>query len=224
VYEQTLGEEKFTFVENVPNTHSVTILIKGPNKHTIEQITDAIRDGLRAVKNAIEDKSVVPGAGAFEVACSEHLMKKFHNEVDGKARMGVAAFAEALLIIPKVLAQNSGFDPQDILVTLQQEVSKGHVVGLDVVSGEPVNPETEGIWDNYRVKRQLLHSACASFFLSFFFFFFFFPATQLTPFFFAGLSTVVASNLLLVDEIVRAGKTAAAKPTPTEADENEMES
>lgn len=29
VYEHTLGEEKFTFVENVPNTHSVTILIKG---------------------------------------------------------------------------------------------------------------------------------------------------------------------------------------------------
>lgn len=34
------------------------------------------------------------------------------NEVKGKARLGVAAYAEALLVIPKVLAINSGFDAQ----------------------------------------------------------------------------------------------------------------
>lgn len=34
---------------------SCTILIKGPNEHTISMIKDAIRDGLRAVKNMIED-------------------------------------------------------------------------------------------------------------------------------------------------------------------------
>lgn len=27
----------------------------GPNKHTLTQIKDAVHDGLRAVKNAIED-------------------------------------------------------------------------------------------------------------------------------------------------------------------------
>jgi hypothetical protein len=32
-----------------------------------------VRDGLRAVKNAIEDGAVVPGAGAFEVAAAAHL-------------------------------------------------------------------------------------------------------------------------------------------------------
>lgn len=37
------------------NPLSVTLLIKGPNKHTLIQIKDALRDGLRAVKNAIED-------------------------------------------------------------------------------------------------------------------------------------------------------------------------
>ena len=34
------------------------------------QIKDAIRDGLRAVKNTIDDQAVVPGGGAFEVAAS----------------------------------------------------------------------------------------------------------------------------------------------------------
>ena len=49
------GEDKFTFVEECQNPLSVTLLVKGPNKHTLTQIKDAIHDGLRAVKNAIED-------------------------------------------------------------------------------------------------------------------------------------------------------------------------
>lgn len=49
------GEEKYTFIEKCDNPRSVTLLIRGPNKHTLIQIKDAVRDGLRAVKNAIED-------------------------------------------------------------------------------------------------------------------------------------------------------------------------
>lgn len=55
------GESKYTFVEECKNPRSVTILIKGPNNHTITQIKDAIRDGLRAVKNAIEDGKIQGG-------------------------------------------------------------------------------------------------------------------------------------------------------------------
>ena len=56
------GEQKFTFVEESKNPTSVTLLLKGPNKHTIVQIKDAIRDGLRATKNALED-----GEGVFHL-------------------------------------------------------------------------------------------------------------------------------------------------------------
>lgn len=49
------GEEKFTFIEDIPNPQSVTILLRGPNKHTLTQLKDAVHDGLRAVKNAISD-------------------------------------------------------------------------------------------------------------------------------------------------------------------------
>ncbi len=62
----------------------------GPNKHTITQIKDAVRDGLRAVKNAIEDGSVVPGAGAYEVAAHAALTSaEFLNSVRGRAKYGV---------------------------------------------------------------------------------------------------------------------------------------
>uniref|UniRef100_F7ABN1 Chaperonin containing TCP1 subunit 6A n=1 Tax=Xenopus tropicalis TaxID=8364 RepID=F7ABN1_XENTR len=176
VYEYTLGEEKFTFIEQCENPRSVTLLIKGPNKHTITQIKDAIRDGLRAVKNAIEDCSVVPGAGALEVAIADALVKHKPN-VKGRAQLGVQAFADALLIIPKVLAQNSGYDPQETLVKLQTEYAdSSQLIGVDLNTGEPMISSEAGIWDNYSVKKQLLHSC-----------------------------TVIASNILLVDEIMRAG-------------------
>lgn len=175
VYEQVLGEDKYTFVEDVANPLSCTILIKGPNGHTLTQINDAVRDGLRAVKNAIEDEYVVPGAGAFQVALHQHLMKH-KDTVKGRAKMGVMAFADAMLAIPKILALNGGFDAQDILVAMQEECAAGHVTGVDLRSGETLDPVQEGIWDNYRVIRHMLHSC-----------------------------TIIASNMLLVDEMMRAG-------------------
>jgi len=176
VYEHVLGEEKFTFVEDCRNPLSVTLLIKGPNKYTLSQTKDAIRDGLRAIINTIEDEYVVPGAGAFEVAAHKALIA-YKEEVKGRARLGVQAFADAMLIIPKVLAQNAGFDPQDSMVKMQEAyIVDGPLVGLDLESGEPTVPADLGIFDNYRVKKQILHSC-----------------------------TVIASNLLLVDEIMRAG-------------------
>ncbi|XP_062522455.1 T-complex protein 1 subunit zeta-like [Corticium candelabrum] len=176
VYEHTLGEEKFTFIEDIPNPQSVTILLRGPNKHTLTQLKDAVHDGLRAVKNAISDGFLLPGAGAFEVAVHAALTE-FKTSVKGRARLGVQAYADALLVIPKVLAQNSGFDPQETLVKLQEEHKEsGQPVGVDVSTGEALVPADAGIWDNYCVKKQIINS-----------------------------STVISTNLLLVDEIMRAG-------------------
>lgn len=158
VYEHTVGEEKYTFVEDVTNPFSCTLLIKGQNKHTLDQINEAIRDGLRAIKNAIEDKGVIPGAGAFEVGLYRHLMKFKETYTGGKAVNGIVAYANAMLVIPKVLAQNGGFDQQDVMVKMHEETAAGHVVGIDLATGETLDPVVEGIWDNYRVKRQLLHS------------------------------------------------------------------
>jgi len=176
VYEHVLGENKFTFVEECKNPRSVTILMKGPNKHTLMQTKDAVRDGLRSVKNALEDGCVVPGAGAYEVAAHTAL-KKFMESVKGRARLGIQAYADGLLVIPKVLAQNAGYDPQDVMVKLLEEgAESGQAVGVDCNSGEAILPADQGIYDNYRVKRQMINSC-----------------------------TVIASNLLLVDEIMRAG-------------------
>ena len=82
-----LGENKFTFVEECKNPKPVTILLRAGNKHALVQMKDAVRDGLRAVKNALEDGCVVPGAGSYEVAVHMAL-KKAMDLVKGRERLG----------------------------------------------------------------------------------------------------------------------------------------
>ncbi len=108
---------------------------------------DAVRDGLRAVKNALEDGYVVPGCGAFEVAVhlaircvrsgatqiqagypSRPHFRKLHspnfrkglNELKGKERLGMQAYADGMLVIPKTLAQNAGEGEDGQLASLRQ--------------------------------------------------------------------------------------------------------
>ena len=172
VREETLGDDKFTFVEDVKFGRSCTLLIRGPNKHTIEQIKDATRDGLRAVMGVMSDACVVPGAGSFEVSAYRMLMRR-KGSVSGRAKLGVEAFANAMLVIPKTLAENSGLDVQESIIKVEEEQERTDLaVGLDLNSGDTLLPAALGIWDSYTVKKQTLN-----------------------------LSTVLANQLLLVDEV-----------------------
>ncbi|KAG9915196.1 seven-hairpin glycosidase, partial [Aureobasidium melanogenum] len=99
----------------------------------------------------------------------------FRKTVKGKAKWGVDAFADALLVIPKTLAANSGHDVQDSIAALQDEQAEGNIVGLNLTTGEPMDPTQEGVYDSFRVLRNCIASA-------------------------AG----IASNLLLCDEMLKA--------------------
>ena len=108
---------------------------------------------------------------------------EFKKSVKGKEKLGVQAFADALLIVPKTLALNSGLDIQETLIAVQSEhESSGLIVGIDVETGDAIDPMAEGIVDNYRVKKQAIH-----------------------------LSEVIASQLLLVDEVIKAGRKMGGK-------------
>jgi len=175
VYEHVLGEEKYTFVEDVRHPKSCSILLKGPSDYAIAMMKDAVRDGLRAVKNVMDDGAVVKGAGAFEVGCAEHLLKAA-AKAEGKARIGVESFANALLGVVQVLAQNGGFDAQESVLAVRRAHADGVPAGVDLTTGELLDCDLAGVYDNYLVKKQILNSA-----------------------------PVMASQLLLVDEVIRAG-------------------
>ncbi|RHW67588.1 T-complex protein 1 [Trypanosoma brucei equiperdum] len=186
VQEYTLGDDKYTFVEDARKGRSCTLLVKGPNDHTIAQLKDAIRDGLRAVKNAYERGGVLAGAGSFEVALHDHLTR-YADTVSGKQKIGVRAYADAILVIPKTLAENSGLDVQHCLISLQEASRRarqeGRWVGLRLDTGSTVDPLAAGILDNVLVKRSILET-----------------------------TGEIVAQLLLVDEIMKAGRRGAGAP------------
>lgn len=84
----------------------------------------------------------------------------FKDSVEGKAKLGVQAFADALLVIPKVLAENSGYDVQEAMIMLLDYQKKNSVyVGLNTDEMEVMVPDMMGILDNYCVKKQFLNIA-----------------------------------------------------------------
>merc|ERR1711988_1410770 len=178
VYEYNLGDEKFTFMEELKDPNSCTVLIRGPNSFTIGLINESLRDGLRAVKNTLETNTVVPGAGAYEIAANDYLKKNMH-EAQGRAKLGVEIFAEALLVVPKALAENSGHDAQDVIIKMREALAANPdaAIGFDISSGDVLDPESSGILDTYLSKRHMISTA-----------------------------PVIANQLLLVDEILRAGR------------------
>ncbi|CCF59604.1 hypothetical protein KAFR_0H01950 [Kazachstania africana CBS 2517] len=183
VHQETIGEEKFTYVTENKDPKSCTILIKGSTHYALNQTKDAVRDGLRAVANVLKDTAVVPGAGSYFIEVSNHLKKANMNKLGakGKTKTGIQAFAEAMLVIPKTLIKNSGFDPLDVLALCQDELDEAteerRYVGVDLNIGDSCDPTIEGIWDSYRVLRNAISGA-----------------------------TGIASNLLLCDELLRAGR------------------
>ncbi|AET39251.1 chaperonin-containing T-complex subunit CCT6 Ecym_4174 [Eremothecium cymbalariae DBVPG len=188
IYQENIGDEKFTFVTENKDPKSCTILIKGSSHHALAQTKDAVRDGLRAVANVLKDKAVVPGAGSFFIAASDHLKKSNKNKLGakGKTKTGIEAFAEGLLVVPKTLVKNSGYDALDVLALCQDELDEdeSRIVGVDLKAGDSCDPTIEGIWDSYRVIRNAINSANG-----------------------------IASNLLLCDELLRAGRS-TLKETP----------
>jgi hypothetical protein len=53
------------------------------------------------------------------------------------ALFGILAFADAIAVIPKTLAENSGFDPQESFIKLQEAHARGfNDAGFNVDTGE----------------------------------------------------------------------------------------
>lgn len=116
-----------------------TIILRGANEQLLEEMHRSVFDALSALKRTLEHKTIVPGGGAVEVALSVHL-DNFANSICSKDQLSTQKYSEALLIIPKILAANAGFDSNELVAKLltQQIKTKntiGYKHGLNVITG-----------------------------------------------------------------------------------------
>ncbi|NOY10991.1 MAG: thermosome subunit, partial [Archaeoglobi archaeon] len=159
VEEKKIGDEKMVFVTGCKNPKAVTILVRGGTEHIVDEIARGIEDALKVVAVALEDGKVVAGAGAPEIELSLRL-KEWAPSLGGREQLAAEAFAAALEIIPKTLAENAGLDPIDVLVDLKAEHEKGNkYAGVDVETGKVVDMKEAGVLEPLRIKTQAIESA-----------------------------------------------------------------
>jgi len=118
VCEQRVGDNDFIFLKGCSKAKAATILLRGANEFMLEESERSVHDALCAVSRTMESNSVVPGGGATETAVSLHL-DDFARTFTGYEQWAIAEFAEALLTIPKTLAQNAALDAIDLLASLR---------------------------------------------------------------------------------------------------------
>ncbi len=159
VEERKVAGENMIFVEGCKNPKAVTILIRGGTEHVVDEVERALEDAIKVSKDVMEDSAILPGGGATELDLSIRL-DEFAKKVGGKEQLAVEAFAEALKVIPKTLAENAGLDTIDVLVkAISEHKNKGKAIGVDVFAGEPADMLERGVIEPARVKRQAIKSA-----------------------------------------------------------------
>ncbi|MDR3291908.1 MAG: TCP-1/cpn60 chaperonin family protein [Methanobrevibacter sp.] len=161
VVEKKISGEEMIFVENAKEAKSVTLLVRGSTKHVVDEIQRAIEDAIGVVSATVEDGKVVAGGGAPEIEVAKKL-KDYAESISGREQLAVTAFAEALEIVPKTLAENAGLDSIDSLVDLRAAHEKSPYMGLDVFTGKVTDMKVAGVIEPKRVKKQAIQSASES--------------------------------------------------------------
>ena len=159
VAQKEIAGDQRIFVEDVDDAQAVTLILRGGTEHVIDEIDRAIEDSLGVVRTTIEDGKVLAGGGAPEIDLSLAL-RDYADSVGGREQLAVEAFADALEVIPRTLAENAGLDPIDSLVELRSAHDGGDTgAGLDAYTGDTIDMDAEGVYEPLRVKTQAIESA-----------------------------------------------------------------
>ncbi|MEM3626830.1 MAG: thermosome subunit beta [Candidatus Bathyarchaeia archaeon] len=163
VEERKIGEDKMVFVEKCKDPRSVAILIRAGLERMVDEAERALTDALSVVSDVIEHNKIVAGGGAVEVEIAKGL-REYATKVGGREQLAIEAFADAVEVIPRTLAENAGLEPIDIIVELRaaHEKKDGEDMGVNVFTGKTENMRNNGVVEPVIVKEQAVKSAAES--------------------------------------------------------------
>jgi len=97
-----------------------TFIAKGSTEEAVGEVERCFADALGVACQLLEEPALLPGGGATQIALARHLRRQAER-IPGREQLAIEAYADALEVIPRVLAENAGLDPLD---TLLQVVAK----------------------------------------------------------------------------------------------------
>tara|TARA_B100000614_G_scaffold1394_1_gene1516 strand:+ start:477 stop:2114 length:1638 start_codon:yes stop_codon:yes gene_type:complete len=159
VEERKIGESDMTFITGCPEAKSVSVLLRGGTEHVVDEIRRAFDDAVGVVSVAWEDGAVLTGGGSVLAALSRDL-RTYAETIGGREQMAIEAFASALEIIPRTLAENAGLDPVTTIIALRKAHADGAShAGINVYEGGVVDMQDANVLEPLRVVEQAIQSA-----------------------------------------------------------------
>jgi thermosome len=159
VEERKVSGDEMIYVSKCKDPKAVSIIVRGGTEHVVDELERAIHDALMVVSVVVEGKKIVAGGGAAETELSLQL-RKYASQEGGRVQLAIEAFAGALEVIPRSLAENAGLDAIDMLVAIRAAHEAGKKnFGLDVYQGKSVDMLKAGVVEPLRVKTQAISSA-----------------------------------------------------------------
>ena len=159
--ERSYSGVKHTRIDG-PEGGAVTVLIRGSSPSVREEVERAFDDALGVAHRLSADSRMLPGGGATQIHLARHL-RAFAPSQTGREQLAIEAFAAALEIVPRTLAENSGLDPIDEILELSAaqtaSTENGAWIGMDVVSGGKVRMDEVGVFDPLFVAHHALAGA-----------------------------------------------------------------
>ena len=155
--EQTYSGIKHTRIDGSQGG-AVTVVIRGSSPSVREEVERAFDDAMGVALRLSNEPKLLPGGGATQTHLARHL-RGFASSQSGREQMAIAAYAAALEIVPRTLAENSGLDPIDAVLELsaaQAAKDGGPWVGMDIDSGQNAKMDEVGVYDPLFVARHAL--------------------------------------------------------------------
>ncbi|NVM03187.1 MAG: thermosome subunit [Candidatus Helarchaeota archaeon] len=160
VEEKLVGNKKMIFISGCKDPKAVSILLRGGVDNLIDEAERALNDALCVIRDIIYENKVVIGGGAIEVEIAK-LLRAYASSIGDKEQLTIEILADSIEMIPKILAQNAGFDLIDKILKLRaihsQENNKYY--GINVFNGKIEDMKENGVIEPFSVKMQEIKSA-----------------------------------------------------------------
>ncbi len=118
--------------ESGERTKTATIVLRGATANLLDDLERAIDDGVNTVRILLRDGRLVPGAGATEIELAKRVAD-YGEKTPGLAQHAIRRWAEAMEVVPKVLAENAGLSAEDTVSALYKAHGEGKSdVGVDI--------------------------------------------------------------------------------------------
>jgi len=161
VYVREVGGQKVTIFGQDKSDQSgiATILLRASSNNVLNDVEKAIDDGVNTVKAMTRDSRFLAGGGACDIELSRRL-QQFGNKSPGLEQYAINKFAESFEVVPRVLAENAGLVPIDIISQLYAAHESGNAKhGIDVENGVVADMTKLNVYDLLVMKQQAIKLA-----------------------------------------------------------------